>query len=444
MATDQTLQILIDVRSRLDDVVKAQAEFRKMREEVTSTGQALKTGFGIELARRGLDILTSSLKAAVSESFRFAGQVKDAAEALGLSTTVYQTLRLQMRDAGLDEARLTMAISSQTQSLAAARDATSAAAKAYRDLGLSAAQVELLPIEERLITVARAFANAKDKTAAYDAAASILGARALPQLLNALKNLGVEGVAALTALYQAQGLIADQDTIERLDRAQKAWGKVWHAIVIGSGNAIAMLDKFRESAGKDFWGTVGDLLKVGPMGLGLGDLTGRLALDNPAKPAAPGPDPQAIIEAQARAAANMAAAEQAKVLAKSNAEAAERDAKKLIAAQEWAATLTREHTEDLKRQGEEIRQSVLTPNEEYAEKVRHLSNLHAQGAIDAATFQRAVAAASDEMDKKTKPPKKYQRPQTAGEGVEAFAQNMATTGELVAGTLQGTLGATVQ
>lgn len=441
-----SLQILIDVRAKLDELTKSQSALRDLGREATSTGQALKTGFGIDIARRGLDILTSSLKSAVAESFRLAGQIKDASEALGISATIYQVLIQQMADAGVEEARLTMAISSQTKSLAAARDATSSSAKAYRDLGLSAASIELLPVEQRLIAVARAAVTAKDQTAAFDAAAAILGDRGLAKLLNALKILGVEGVPVFEELYQKQGRIMSADTMNRLDLLAKAWKALWREIVNGGGESVAMLDRFTTSAGKDFWGAMGDLIKVGPMGMNRGPLATRLSIDNPEKPAAAAPDPNAIVEAQARSAANMAAAENARALAKSNAEAAEAAAKKMIAAQEWAATLAREYTADLKRQGEEMRKSVLTPNEEYGEKVRKLSQLHAQGAIDATTFQRAVAAANDELDKKIEPEPedRWRRPSGVREGAQDWVDNIGTAGEQAAGALQSTLGATVQ
>ena len=445
---NDTLQILIDVRSRLDDVVKAQSEFRKMREEVTSTGQALKTGFGIEIARRGLDLLTGTLKQAVFESFRFAGQLKDTSEALGISADAYQVLTLEFKAAGADSGRLTMAISSQTQSLAAARVASSDAAQAYRDLGLSAASIELLPVEERLIAVAQATITAKDQTLAFDAAGKILGTRGLPQLLNALKRLGAEGLPALKKLLESQGQMMDNDTMERLDRASKQWEKLWHAIVIGSGNAIGVLDKFRVSAGKDFWGTVLDTLKGGGIGMSP-DLLARMAMDNPAGPAKPKPNPKDIIEAQVRAAARTAEIEAVKIAEKAKADAVEAAAKRLVAVQEWREGIARDHAAELKREGEAIRESVMTPMEKYGVAVARVNQLYVQSVIDFDAFQRALVAANEDLEKATpKPAEKtpvdhYRRPEGVSEGALSFVANLGTTGQQVAGALESSLGATV-
>ena len=48
------LSILIDIRAKLGDLVKSQEAFRATKEEAQSFGNMLKTGLGIDLARRGL------------------------------------------------------------------------------------------------------------------------------------------------------------------------------------------------------------------------------------------------------------------------------------------------------------------------------------------------------------------------------------------------------
>jgi hypothetical protein len=232
---DQTLQILIDVRSRLDEVVKAQGEFRKMREEVTGAGQALKTGFGIELARRGLDLLTHTFKELAIEAVNMADAIKDGARNLTISNQAYQVLGNLLHDAGGDVSMLTQAISNNNRSLVEARTAGTNAAAAYRTLGLNVAEMAQLPIERRFELIARAVENATDKDRAFTAAGQILVSRNLPTLLGALKDLAAEGWDKVADSMQRAGRIMTDDTIERLERAKKSIEKLKQAATIGVG-----------------------------------------------------------------------------------------------------------------------------------------------------------------------------------------------------------------
>lgn len=238
---DSKLELLIDVRSRLDELTKATAELSKFRQEATSTGQALKTGFGIEIARRGLDLLTRSLREMAVESFNMADAIKDTARNLGLTTDAYQVLGAIIKDAGGDIGLLTMAVSNSNRSLAEARNVGSAAASAYRALGLNIVALEQLPIERRFETIARAIANSTDRTAAFDAASKILGARNLPTLLGALRDLAEEGYDKVAAAAREAGRVMENETIQRLERAKKNIEKLKEAATITVGEEVGTI-----------------------------------------------------------------------------------------------------------------------------------------------------------------------------------------------------------
>lgn len=298
---DSKLELLIDIRSRLDELTKATGELSKFRQEATSTGQALKTGFGIEIARRGLDLLTSSVRSMTAEAFQMAGAIKDTAQNLGISTDAYQVLGNVIKDAGGDVGLLTMAVSNSNRSLAEARNVGSAAASAYRALGLDIVSLERLPVERRFEQIARAVAVATDKTAAFDAASKILGSRNLPTLLGALRELAAAGYGNLEEVMKRAGRVMEKETIERLDRAQKQIEKFKQAATIQIGEGIGVMDAILESAKIDFWGTAWDLIKAGPMGLNSGALAMRVARDNPPPaPEAPSGDPEAAAREVAR------------------------------------------------------------------------------------------------------------------------------------------------
>lgn len=249
------LSILVDVRSRLDELVKTQKEFAKLSKEVRSTEGLLKTGFGIDFARRGLDVLTSSVKQFVGEAFRMAGVIKDGAQNLEMSNRAYQVMGNLLKDAGGDVSQLTQAISTNNRSLVEARTLGSAAAGAYRTLGLDVAKLEQMPTERRFELIGKAVLSATDKTQAYDAASKILGTRGLPTLLGALRDLATEGWDKVADSQARSGRILTDDTIARLDAASKSIEKLKQSITIGFGESIGLGGQIADSFTKDKIGT---------------------------------------------------------------------------------------------------------------------------------------------------------------------------------------------
>jgi hypothetical protein len=257
-----TLSILLDIKARLDELSSASREMSKLGKETKDTSQNIeqlsketkaaseesntlsnhfKTGLGIEVARRGMDLLTGSFREFVTQAFREAAAIKDGAENLGMSTEAYQVLRLTIQEVGGDMGRLDELVSHNNRSLEDARSQVGASAAAYRKLGLDAASLEALPVERRLESIGRAIINSKDQTEAYGAASVILGTRKLPMLLSALKTLSGEGYDNLSKAMRASGQIMESETIARLDRASKQIEKFKRAASIAAGEAIGEL-----------------------------------------------------------------------------------------------------------------------------------------------------------------------------------------------------------
>jgi hypothetical protein len=474
VSADATLELLIQIRDELAGLNRTRTELRGAKKDAFDLGEAIKQGLGIgtgmALVTSAVQMLRSSLMATAGQALQFAGATKDAAEAIGISTTALQVLQLEMKKAGVDSGRLTEAIAAQKRSLADARDGTSRMAEAYRDLGLEAAAVELLPIEQRLVAVARAVEHATDKSRAFNAASEILGSRGLQQMLNGLRRLGNEGVESLTAYYDKQGLIMNDETLERLDRASKRWQDLWHTIVIGSGEALLAIDTFSALAAG-----------ITPQG-GMG-LAGYIATRQAGAPAGtPAGSSSAlssddVATAQARAAAATAFADRVKstvaaleAVFKAGAEttaavvtpyekyeqtvAALRQQLELgaidhltfgravqIAGAELHKTLeaTDAETAALKAQGEAVRQSILAPLEEFGAKLRELDRLQKAGIISAEEYARAAALAYTTMEYQERP----QRPEGALGGYNEFLEALGTQSQQVADIVSQGLGAAV-
>ncbi|QYM80294.1 hypothetical protein K0B96_06675 [Horticoccus luteus] len=225
-----------------DKLLESQEAFRVVKDASTSFTGMLRTGLGIDLARRGLDLLVGTLKEAATHSFEVAAQLKDTATNIGISVESFQVLRDMTVNAGGSVEALTGALNDQQRSLVQARNVNSGAAAAYRQLNLDAARLANLPVERQFEQIAFAISHATDKQAAYAAASQILGTRNLPQLRQALRDLAVEGYDKVKESAEGAGRFMSAETIARLAAAKQglANGKDILTAKIGEDFASAL------------------------------------------------------------------------------------------------------------------------------------------------------------------------------------------------------------
>lgn len=248
MADQGTLEILIDIRSKLEQLTRTSDESKNLTEDLKNLRQEggqlanmFKTGLGIDIARRSLDLLSGSVRQFIGEAFRMAGRIKDQAESLRISREAYQVLGYEITEAGGNVEQLSVAVATNNRSLVEARSGAGAAASAYRNLGLSVAALEELPVEQRFAAIARAIANAKDQARAFSDAGVLLGTRNLPILLAALKNLGAQGYDEVAAAAKRAGMVMSDEAIERLDAAAKSIERLKKSATIATGESIGVL-----------------------------------------------------------------------------------------------------------------------------------------------------------------------------------------------------------
>ncbi|HLP02927.1 MAG TPA: hypothetical protein VK163_12940, partial [Opitutaceae bacterium] len=255
-ANATTLELLIQIREELAGLRRTRTELQGAKKDANEFYEAFKSGIGIA---GGMQLFSGALSAArgllqglVGDVARMAGEIKDSSEALSISTTELQALRIALGNAGLDSSRLSMAIAEQTRSLAEARDTSSGAAQAYRTLGLDAAALERLPVAERLLLTANAANQATDRVLAFSAASNLLGARDLPRLLSALQDVSAGGLTASIATLQAQGEIASPEAISRIDRLTKSWEQYGRQVKVTASELVNFTQAaFEGGAGPD-------------------------------------------------------------------------------------------------------------------------------------------------------------------------------------------------
>ncbi len=295
---DPTLEVLIQIREELAGLNRTRQGLQEAKKEATSLGAVLRQGLGIgtgmQLAAGAVGLLKNSLQATVGDALRLSDEIKNQSEALGLTAEAYQVLRRELTLAGVEAGRITMAMQTQQQSMAAARQGAGAAAQAYKDLGLSVAEIERLSPQDRIIAVARATESATDRTRAFQAAGQILGQRGLPQLLNALKNLSTEGYDAVAKSARAAGFVMGDETVARLSKAKDAIEDFKQRVTIASGTAVSWLQAGMDRVGA---GTANFFNQL--QGLPRGDLGPAPSLRAPAAPLPPaGASREAVLTSQ--------------------------------------------------------------------------------------------------------------------------------------------------
>ncbi len=476
------LDILVDIQARLDELRQAQTEFRKTKNEAESFGSILREGLhigtGMQMAATAIEAIREAIRETIGEAIRFAGAIQDQSQALGMTTTALQVLSLEFKEAGADAGRLFEAVSTQTRGLAEARDTSSGAAAAYRQLGLSASEIELLPIEQRLIAVARAVKNSSDQTTAFAAASQLLGARGLPQMLAALDKLGREGVAAVTQFHERAGEIMSEETITRLDAAEKQWGRFWHTMVIGTGETLGfvnrLVDSLKQMPGETLAALAG-AIGSGGTPIAVGNLIGVVAKNttpvltaNPTAPKTPGSTFDSAALKAAAAQADKLKSE-GETIRQSVLPAYEKYAETLAhldvvhqagaislmtwikasaaAKDELIKSVTDPAVAVLQEQGRAVTESVLTPAEIFGKRLRELGRLYDEHVITLDTFNRATAAANKKYEEDTAPPTPPPllklRPSGVKEGMQNWLDQTGTIGNQVATTMGGAIGQSV-
>lgn len=239
MADTATLDMLIRIREDIAGLRATTGELEKAKKASDGFLGSLKAGFGIDIARRGLELLKSNVRDLVFESMRMADAIKDGANNLNMSKEAYQVLGNVIKDAGGEMQLLQAAIANNNRSLVEARDVTSAAAASYRRLGLDAMALEQLPIERRFEAIGKAIGNAADKNQAFTDAGKILVSRNLPTLLGALRDLS-GGYDELAKKQISGGRVMADETVQQLEQAQKAIEKFKQQMVIGVGGALTV------------------------------------------------------------------------------------------------------------------------------------------------------------------------------------------------------------
>lgn len=177
-----------------------------------STGLAAGAGAGLAAVTASVQNLASS-----------ADQIKNSAEALGLTTKAYQELTYAADKNGLTQEQLAMGLKAVNARLNDVRmqGKDGESAKLFRDMGLSAKElIDLSPDQQlrKIADAAKTMGNSAQRNARL---ARILGEEAGPKFAELLAG-GSAGLDELSAAAERYGVVVSREMLDRADDLAEA------------------------------------------------------------------------------------------------------------------------------------------------------------------------------------------------------------------------------
>ncbi|MEK7765978.1 MAG: hypothetical protein AAB368_07040, partial [bacterium] len=105
MSETATLELLIQIRDELAGLNRTRAGLQGAKKDAEGLGTILRQGFGIgtgmEIARRGIDLLRNSISSTIGAAFRLADEINDQSRALTMTGEAYQVVKRELAAAGV-------------------------------------------------------------------------------------------------------------------------------------------------------------------------------------------------------------------------------------------------------------------------------------------------------------------------------------------------------
>jgi len=212
----EQLNIILAAKDR--EFAKAMAANSKRVENFAKKADKDLSGAGASfdrLAQAAKGLAAAAVFQQLASSVRSAadrlGDLADAADSIGVTTTALQELRYAAQLSGVQQDVLQQSLVVLSKNLGDAAMGGSAAQKSLEGLNLSAAQLSAVPLEEALGIIADRIAAVENPMQRATLAADLFGKSGI-KMINMLSE-GSAGLSALREEAQAMGVVIDQDVI---------------------------------------------------------------------------------------------------------------------------------------------------------------------------------------------------------------------------------------
>lgn len=230
-----------EFKGMLDNSLSATASFGdKMGHILGEVGTGFLKAFAVEA-------VVERLKELIVQTFENAERLHNLSRELGVSTTFLQAFSAEVTHTGGTTEAATKVLEKARLSLDQLADGNKTAEDAFAKLRLSAKDFIGLSLDESLEKISAAYTENKNEAGAYNAVAEILGKRTLPQVLNALNELGENGLKPTIEHMKALGQVQSQSTIDTLATTVRGLGMAWQFVKTGVGELTADIVRLGES-----------------------------------------------------------------------------------------------------------------------------------------------------------------------------------------------------
>jgi hypothetical protein len=169
-----------------------------------------------------------------------ADDLLDMANQLGLSTEALQEFQYMGRQNGIEAGKLQLALQTLNRTIGEAATGSKSAQDKFKGLGIAFldGQGRARGAEDVLGDLAEVIKALPDPAARAAAAATLLGAKAGPQLVPALSD-GIDGLREYATAARDAGEVMSNETVAQLAAANQAWEDLGTKVTVATGKVIA-------------------------------------------------------------------------------------------------------------------------------------------------------------------------------------------------------------
>lgn len=173
-----------------------------------------------------------------------ADQVSEASAAAGMTTDQWQAMGAAARDAGVDDDKLLASLSRLRDMQGKLIQGDKAAAAAFQNMGLKLDEVAKADTATLLEMIAKKIKDSGDNAVILSQAMDLLGAKAAPKLMEALRRLGSEGFQKMISDAKEAGQVLDSAVIQSLKDAEDEIARWKRSVVTHFGEALGAINIF--------------------------------------------------------------------------------------------------------------------------------------------------------------------------------------------------------
>ena len=178
--------------------------------------------------------------AAIKGAIDLGSRISDLAIQLRIGTRDLQIFQALALDAGVAENKLEAALRNVTLRTEEARLGLKTYSDGFRILNINLDTFAKLDTAGKVVELAAAFERSGESQEAYNALARIFGSRTGPQMIEILQRISREGFANIGAEVEKAGLILDDFSTQRLDRAADQIERFTRRLQITLGEGLAL------------------------------------------------------------------------------------------------------------------------------------------------------------------------------------------------------------